>query len=176
MLFCFRYALSTSNSAIAALLCALYPHFPAHSTDNRSEWKFAQFFYSWNVLSELTAVVKAFLLYCSRYHLQALRHLAVLAAEPRLLVPVDVDSLKPCYALLEVTYKVNHKEEVALKKQKKNQVEWKWCIHKPAVFITGIFNIYIYHVHYMILSQTLGGRLYFWTLRQGTLYIQYKLI
>uniref|UniRef100_A0A8C4ENG8 Anaphase-promoting complex subunit 1 n=1 Tax=Dicentrarchus labrax TaxID=13489 RepID=A0A8C4ENG8_DICLA len=69
-----RYTLSTSNSAIAALLCALYPHFPAHSTDNR-------------------------------YHLQALRHLAVLAAEPRLLVPVDVDSLKPCYALIEVTYK-----------------------------------------------------------------------
>ncbi|XP_013766436.1 anaphase-promoting complex subunit 1 [Pundamilia nyererei] len=73
-----RYTLSTSNSAIAALLCALYPHFPAHSTDNR-------------------------------YHLQALRHLAVLAAEPRLLVPVDVDSLKPCYALLEVTYKVKVK-------------------------------------------------------------------
>ncbi|KAJ0067016.1 hypothetical protein NL108_006265, partial [Boleophthalmus pectinirostris] len=71
-----RYSLSTSNSAIAALLCALYPHFPAHSTDNR-------------------------------YHLQALRHLAVLAAEPRLLVPVDVDSLKPCYALLEVTYKAS---------------------------------------------------------------------
>lgn len=44
---------------------------------------------------------------CSSYHLQALRHLAVLAAEPRLLVPVDVDSLKPCYALLEVTYKVS---------------------------------------------------------------------
>ncbi|XP_061086236.1 anaphase-promoting complex subunit 1-like, partial [Conger conger] len=69
-----RYTLSTSNSAIAALLCALYPHFPAHSTDNR-------------------------------YHLQALRHLVVLAAEPRLLVPVDVDTCKPCYALLDVTYK-----------------------------------------------------------------------
>uniref|UniRef100_A0AAY4C5Y8 Anaphase-promoting complex subunit 1 n=1 Tax=Denticeps clupeoides TaxID=299321 RepID=A0AAY4C5Y8_9TELE len=69
-----RYTLSTSNSAIAALLCALYPHFPAHSTDNR-------------------------------YHLQALRHLSVLAAEPRLLVPVDVDTLKPCHALLDVTYK-----------------------------------------------------------------------
>lgn len=41
-----------------------------------------------------------------RYHLQALRHLCVLAAEPRLLVPVDVDTLKPCYALLDVTYKV----------------------------------------------------------------------
>uniref|UniRef100_A0A6Q2Y983 Anaphase-promoting complex subunit 1 n=1 Tax=Esox lucius TaxID=8010 RepID=A0A6Q2Y983_ESOLU len=69
-----RYTLSTTNSAIAALLCALYPHFPAHSTDNR-------------------------------YHLQALRHLGVLAAEPRLLVPVDVDTLKPCYALLDITYK-----------------------------------------------------------------------
>ncbi|XP_043916095.1 anaphase-promoting complex subunit 1 [Protopterus annectens] len=30
-----RYSLSTSNSAIAALLCALYPHFPVNSTDNR---------------------------------------------------------------------------------------------------------------------------------------------
>uniref|UniRef100_W5K7K4 Anaphase-promoting complex subunit 1 n=1 Tax=Astyanax mexicanus TaxID=7994 RepID=W5K7K4_ASTMX len=69
-----RYTLSTSNSAIAALLCALYPHFPAHSTDNR-------------------------------YHLQALRHLCVLAAEPRLLVPVDVDTLNPCYAMMDVTYK-----------------------------------------------------------------------
>uniref|UniRef100_A0A6I8P4H6 Anaphase-promoting complex subunit 1 n=1 Tax=Ornithorhynchus anatinus TaxID=9258 RepID=A0A6I8P4H6_ORNAN len=69
-----RYSLSTSNSSIAALLCALYPHFPVHSTDNR-------------------------------YHLQALRHLYVLAAEPRLLVPVDVDTNIPCYALLEVTYK-----------------------------------------------------------------------
>ncbi|KAH0510942.1 Anaphase-promoting complex subunit 1 [Microtus ochrogaster] len=69
-----RYSLSTSNSSIAALLCALYPHFPAHSTDNR-------------------------------YHLQALRHLYVLGAEPRLLVPVDVDTNTPCYALIEVTYK-----------------------------------------------------------------------
>uniref|UniRef100_A0A8C8SU53 Anaphase-promoting complex subunit 1 n=1 Tax=Pelusios castaneus TaxID=367368 RepID=A0A8C8SU53_9SAUR len=69
-----RYSLSTSNSSIAALLCALYPHFPVHSSDNR-------------------------------YHLQALRHLYVLAAEPRLLVPVDVDTNTPCYTLLEVTYK-----------------------------------------------------------------------
>lgn len=45
-----------------------------------------------------------------RYHLQALRHLYVLAAEPRLLVPVDVDTDTPCYALLEVTYKVGNKE------------------------------------------------------------------
>jgi len=41
-----------------------------------------------------------------RYHLQALRHLYVLAADPRLLIPVDVDSNTPCYALIEVTFKV----------------------------------------------------------------------
>ena len=45
-------------------------------------------------------------MFFGRYHLQALRHLCVLAAEPRLLVPVDVDTLKPCYAMLDVTYKV----------------------------------------------------------------------
>lgn len=47
-----------------------------------------------------------FLVPIHRYHLQALRHLYVLAAEPRLLTPVDVDSNTPCYALIEVTYKV----------------------------------------------------------------------
>lgn len=47
-----------------------------------------------------------FLIPTHRYHLQALRHLYVLAAEPRLLTPVDVDSNTPCYALIEVTYKV----------------------------------------------------------------------
>lgn len=110
MLFCFRYTLSTSNSAIAALLCALYPHFPAHSTDNRWEWSVDVFLFKLfisGIFSNFTAAIKAFHLYFCRYHLQALRHLAVLAAEPRLLVPVDVDNLKPCYALLEVTYKVN---------------------------------------------------------------------
>ena len=34
-----RYCLSQSNKAIAALMCALYPHFPATSTDNRSQPK-----------------------------------------------------------------------------------------------------------------------------------------
>ncbi|XP_022097305.1 anaphase-promoting complex subunit 1-like isoform X2 [Acanthaster planci] len=41
----------------------------------------------------------------NRYHLQALRHLYVLAAEPRLILPRDVDTGKPCYAPLEVIYK-----------------------------------------------------------------------
>jgi hypothetical protein len=30
-----RYALSTSNEAIGALVCALYPHFPITPVDNR---------------------------------------------------------------------------------------------------------------------------------------------
>ncbi|XP_077996954.1 anaphase-promoting complex subunit 1-like [Glandiceps talaboti] len=69
-----QYTLSTSNTAIAALVCALFPRFPIHSNDNR-------------------------------YHLQALRHLYVLAAEPRLILPRDVDTNKPCYARLEVIFK-----------------------------------------------------------------------
>lgn len=59
----------------------------------------------WRLVRHGVYVVVVFFL---RYHLQALRHLCVLAAEPRLLVPVDVDTLKPCYALLDVTYKVLH--------------------------------------------------------------------
>lgn len=55
-----------------------------------------------------TTVFVCCLFFTFRYHLQALRHLCVLAAEPRLLVPVDVDTLKPCYALLDITYKVLH--------------------------------------------------------------------
>lgn len=37
-----------------------------------------------------------------RYHLQAFRHLYVLAVEPRLIVPKDVHLLKCCYASLTV--------------------------------------------------------------------------
>ncbi|GAB0094323.1 Anaphase-promoting complex subunit 1 [Sergentomyia squamirostris] len=58
-----RYTLSTSPSAIAALVCSLFPKFPTHSNDNR-------------------------------YHLQAFRHLYVLAIEARLLLPRDVDTGK----------------------------------------------------------------------------------
>ncbi len=41
----------------------------------------------------------------NRYHLQALRHLYVLAAEPRLLSPVDSATGKFAYAHVEVAYK-----------------------------------------------------------------------
>lgn len=93
------------------------------------------------IFSQFTAAIKGFQLYFCRYHLQALRHLAVLAAEPRLLVPVDVDNLKPCYALLEVTYKVNW-GKVAFQ----NSV--KMCIPKQSYLQHA--NIYL--VHQVILS------------------------
>lgn len=66
-----RYSLSTSPESIGALVCALYPIYPNHSSDNR-------------------------------YHLQALRHLYVLAAEPRLLIPRDIQTNRPVYVKLVV--------------------------------------------------------------------------
>ncbi len=56
-----RYTLSTSNVAVASLLCAFFPVFPATSSDNR-------------------------------YHLQAMRHLYVLAAQPGVLIARDQDT------------------------------------------------------------------------------------
>ena len=50
-----KFGLANSAEAVAAMICAFYPKFPTHSSDNR-------------------------------YHLQALRHLYVLAVEPRALV------------------------------------------------------------------------------------------
>lgn len=41
----------------------------------------------------------------NRYHLQALRHLYVLAAEPRLLIPVDVDTGRLCQVHVSVRFK-----------------------------------------------------------------------
>ncbi|KAJ7330707.1 Anaphase-promoting complex subunit 1 [Desmophyllum pertusum] len=41
----------------------------------------------------------------NRYHLQAFRHLYVLAAEPRVLIPREVDTNKACHVPLEVTLK-----------------------------------------------------------------------
>ncbi|KAK1284173.1 Anaphase-promoting complex subunit 1 [Acorus calamus] len=63
---------STCNSAIAALLIALYPRLPTGPNDNRC-------------------------------HLQAFRHLYVLATESRWVQTVDVDTGLPVYAPLEVT-------------------------------------------------------------------------
>ncbi|KDR08910.1 hypothetical protein L798_00564, partial [Zootermopsis nevadensis] len=68
-----RYTLSTSPSAVAAMVCAFFPKFPTHSNDNR-------------------------------YHLQAFRHLYVLAVEPRLLLPRDIDTGHLCYVHLTVVY------------------------------------------------------------------------
>lgn len=64
-----RFAFSRSPEAIAALVCALFPKFPIHSTDNR-------------------------------YHLQAYRHLYVLAVEPRVLILRDVVKNQLCFGFL----------------------------------------------------------------------------
>lgn len=42
-----------------------------------------------------------------RYHLQALRHLYVLAVEPRLLLPRDIDTRSVCYAHVTYVYHEN---------------------------------------------------------------------
>ncbi|GAB1607743.1 anaphase-promoting complex subunit 1-like [Argonauta hians] len=41
----------------------------------------------------------------NRYHLQAFRHLYVLAAEPRVLIPENVISRQPCYVPVEIRFK-----------------------------------------------------------------------
>ncbi|KAK3092280.1 hypothetical protein FSP39_000671 [Pinctada imbricata] len=41
----------------------------------------------------------------NRYHLQAFRHLYVLAAEPRLVLPRDVDTGFPCYVPMEIRFR-----------------------------------------------------------------------
>ncbi|XP_059045476.1 anaphase-promoting complex subunit 1 [Achroia grisella] len=66
-----RATLSTTPTAIAALLAAFFPKFPTHSEDNR-------------------------------YHLQAFRHLYVLAVEARLILPRDLSTGKLCYANIQV--------------------------------------------------------------------------
>ncbi|KAM3961524.1 LOW QUALITY PROTEIN: anaphase-promoting complex subunit 1-like [Aphomia sociella] len=66
-----RATLSTTPTAIAALLAAFFPKFPTHSEDNR-------------------------------YHLQAFRHLYVLAVEARLILPRDLSTGKLCYAHIQV--------------------------------------------------------------------------
>ncbi|KAI0566454.1 Anaphase-promoting complex subunit 1 [Gracilaria domingensis] len=68
----------SSNTAIAGLLCAVYPFFPRATDDNK-------------------------------YHLQALRHLYVLAVEPRCIEPRDVDTGKPCSLDIEVRLKNDSK-------------------------------------------------------------------
>lgn len=69
-----RMTLNSRPESVAALLCAFFPKYPVHSSDNR-------------------------------YHLQAFRHLYVLATEPRLLVPRCMSSSgMPVYA--KIRYRV----------------------------------------------------------------------
>ena len=66
--------LACSPEAIAAMICAFYPKFPTHSSDNR-------------------------------YHLQALRHLYVLAVEPRVLVPRSSETGEIVTCHVEIQYR-----------------------------------------------------------------------
>ncbi|XP_023247681.1 anaphase-promoting complex subunit 1 [Copidosoma floridanum] len=47
----------------------------------------------------------------NRYHLQALRHFYVLAVDPRLLLPKDIDSKKFCYAKMRITFQSSSEQE-----------------------------------------------------------------
>ncbi|KYM96372.1 PREDICTED: anaphase-promoting complex subunit 1 [Cyphomyrmex costatus] len=47
----------------------------------------------------------------NRYHLQALRHLYVLAAEPRIILPKDIDTDQYCYATIHLTFETDKEAE-----------------------------------------------------------------
>ncbi|XP_025163872.1 anaphase-promoting complex subunit 1 isoform X2 [Harpegnathos saltator] len=47
----------------------------------------------------------------NRYHLQALRHLYVLAAEPRVILPKDIDTGQYCYATIHLTFETEKEAE-----------------------------------------------------------------
>ncbi|GAA5888864.1 hypothetical protein JCM5296_005019 [Sporobolomyces johnsonii] len=79
-----RYTLGNSNGAVAALLLALYPAFPASPTENRA-------------------------------HLQAYRHLWILAAEPRYLEARDVDTDEPVFLPVRLRLLDQGREEVRAK-------------------------------------------------------------
>lgn len=71
-----KMSFSTSNQAVAALVCSVFPRFPSNPGDNSA-------------------------------HLQAARHLYVLAAEPRCVQAFDSETGQACYAPLTVTLKAN---------------------------------------------------------------------
>lgn len=49
-------------------------------------------------------LIKFYFTYCFRYHLQAFRHLYILATEPRIVLPRDIDSGDLCYVHLKVIF------------------------------------------------------------------------
>lgn len=52
----------------------------------------------------------------NRYHLQAFRHLYVLAAERRTVLPRDVDTGFPSYVPMEIKFKVSRLQNLQLDK------------------------------------------------------------
>ncbi|CAG8474689.1 1003_t:CDS:2 [Acaulospora colombiana] len=76
-----NFTLSTSNKAIAGLVCSLFPRYPIETYDNRA-------------------------------HLQAFRHLWVLAVEPRCLVLRDIETREVCHVPVKIVFKDLYNAEV----------------------------------------------------------------
>ncbi|XP_064487230.1 anaphase-promoting complex subunit 1-like [Ornithodoros turicata] len=75
-----KLTLNTSAFSVASMICAFFPRFPIHSSDNR-------------------------------YHLQAFRHFYTFAVEPRLVVPVDINTRNMVYVNLTVRFKATEQYE-----------------------------------------------------------------
>ncbi|OBZ82956.1 Anaphase-promoting complex subunit 1, partial [Choanephora cucurbitarum] len=87
------YTLTTTNEAIAGLLCAFYPFYPLSTDDNR-------------------------------YHLQAFRHLWVLAVDSRWLMPVEVSTKKPCRVPIQLEiYEDDHTNPLVTKTARQVRLE-----------------------------------------------------
>ena len=71
--------------------------------------------------------------YFFRYHLQAFRHLYVLAAEPRVLVPREVDTKKACYVPLEVTLKVGNQLFLCVRRGSLFQLYCCWLFARTRI-------------------------------------------
>ncbi|CAG8532055.1 7553_t:CDS:2, partial [Acaulospora morrowiae] len=76
-----NYTLSTSNRAIAGLVCSLFPRYPIETYDNRA-------------------------------HLQAFRHLWVLAVEPRCLVLRDIETREVCHVPVKIVFNDMYNAEI----------------------------------------------------------------
>nr|CAD7262920.1 unnamed protein product [Timema shepardi] len=132
-----RYTLSTSPSAVAAMICAFFPKFPTHSNDNSVDGLYKRdeaCSFCTGLSVEVSSLISVYIQPSSLiktnlisladdkptpldstqhqrgsfrerlYHLQAFRHLYVLAVQPRLLVPRDIDAGNLCYVHLNVVY------------------------------------------------------------------------
>ncbi|CAG8508489.1 9869_t:CDS:2 [Ambispora leptoticha] len=104
------FTLSTSNKAIAALVCSLFPRWPTDPTDNRT-------------------------------HMQAFRHLWVLALEPRCLVVRDVETREACHMPVKIIVRgTEESHEVQIEDGHSNKLEHMVapCLLPEARFVERI--------------------------------------